>query len=87
MRQQPLQFFKQSEQRTSAILRELLIRETTFFTAIERYNLFEYVGALAKELSDISNKADNSFLSYLLNLAVEEAQLAKRTAGREISLS
>lgn len=86
MRRQPREFFEESQQRTSAILKEFLIRETSFFTPVERHNLFEYVESLAKELSNISNKANNSFLSYLLNLAVEEAQLAKRTAGREISV-
>ena len=85
MRQKPRQIFNKPQVRISSVIDELLIRETEKFTAIERHSYFEYVECLAKELSNLSKKAENSFLSYLLNLAVREAQSAKRIAGREIS--
>ena len=72
--------------RISSVIDELFIQETAKFTAVERHSYFEYVECLAKELSNISKKAENSFLSYLLNLAVMEAQSAKRIAGREVSV-
>lgn len=87
MRQKEGLFFCQSKRKTAAMINELLTGELANFSSVDRYNYFEYVECLAKELSNISNKADNLFLSYLLNLAVQEAGLAKRIIGREISIS
>jgi hypothetical protein len=87
MRQEEGLVFRQSKRKTAAMLNELLTGESANFSAVDRHNYFEYVECLAKELSNISNKADNLLLSYLLNLAVQEAGLAKRIIGREISIS
>ena len=77
----------QTNDNTPRIISEIISINRSCITSIERHNVFEYVQGMAKELSDISTKADNSFLSYLLSLAVAEAQLAKRAAGRAVSAS
>jgi hypothetical protein len=86
MRHEDGHLFYQSKGKTEAMLKELLAGKSANFSAIERHNYFEYVECLTNELSTISRKAGNSFLSYLLNLAVQEAGSAKRSIGREISI-
>ena len=74
----------QSKDNAFAIIAEIIASKKPFNTPVERHNIFEYVQGMTKELSKLSSDANNSFLSYLLTLAAEEAQLAKKTAGREI---
>jgi hypothetical protein len=69
----------------SQVISEIIAAKKPTFTSIERRNIFDYVQSMADELSKLSTVADNIFLSYLLRLVEKEAQIAKRTAGQEVS--
>lgn len=70
-----------------AIVSELISKEKPIRTSIERHNMLHYIQSMAKELSELSSKADNSLLTYLLRVTAQEARRAKWTTIREVSTS
>lgn len=84
MRHQSTQFFGRSSSKFDALVSQLFEAERNSQSPLDRQNVFEYVHSMAVELSAISLKSNNRFLSYLLNLAAQEALRAERTPRREI---
>ena len=53
---------------------EIMTLSETQATAVERENAYDYIEAMAAELSKMANAMNDEFLGYLLGLAVEEAK-------------
>lgn len=81
----PKNIFKQSRNNNFEIISEIITEKKAFVTSAERHSIFEYVQDMARGLAEMSTKADNCYLSYLLALAEREARLAKGTAGEQVS--
>lgn len=64
-----------------AVVVELFSKEKLIYTSIEQHNVLEYIQSMAKELSDLSEKADNSLLVYLFSLTAHEARRAREVSA------